>query len=163
MIIVRKNTLSFNNTSYKCSVGKNGISNKKNEGDGCTPFGQYSLGNVYYRDDKVTLPKIDLHKIVIKKKFGWCDDLNSDDYNKCISFPFNYSAENLYRTDNIYDIICLINYNTNPIIKGKGSAIFLHVAHDDYSATEGCIALKKDDLIKLLSQINITTKINIIS
>ena len=163
MIVVRKNILTLNDISYSCSIGKNGLSNDKIEGDGCTPLGKYSLGSIYYRNDKVALPNIDLKQIPIVKSYGWCDDIKSDDYNSLINFPFKYSAEKLFRADDIYDIICVINYNLDPVIKGKGSAIFLHIAHDNYSGTEGCIALKKNDLIQLLTKINSNTKINIIN
>ena len=87
--------------------------------------------------------------------------LNSD-LNKFIKFPFSSSAENLFREDEIYNIVCIISYNTNPIIKNKGSAIFLHIANTDYSATAGCLALKQDDLIELLQNIDTNTKINIL-
>ena len=163
MIIVRKNILSFNGIMFKCSIGKNGVSNQKVEGDGCTPAGKYSFENVYYREDRVCLPKIELPKIPLNKDLGWCDDINSEDYNRPINFPYEYNAELLHRVDNIYDIICVINYNFEPIIKGRGSAIFMHVARDGYAETEGCIALKLEDLIWLLSQINKKTNINILA
>lgn len=162
MIIVRKNVLTFNDTSYACAIGKNGTTNAKREGDGCTPLGKYSLGKVYFRADKVILPHLKLPKIIIDKKIGWCDDIRSDDYNKVISFPFEYSAERFYKNDDIYDIVCVIEYNSNPIIKGMGSAIFMHIARDDYSGTQGCIALRKEHLITILSQANLQTQINII-
>ncbi len=161
MIIVRKNVLSFNETSFACAIGKNGMSSVKKEGDGCTPVGKYSLSRIYFRKDKVVLPSLKLPTTVIGKNSGWCDDVDSCEYNKAITFPFDYSAERFYRNDDIYDIICVIDYNSNPIIKGKGSAIFLHIAKDDYSGTEGCIALCKEDLITVLSQANLQTVINI--
>ena len=163
MIIVRKNVLTFNDTSYTCAIGKNGVSSHKKEGDGCTPLGEYSLGNIYFREDRVVLPDVELSKVIIDQNTGWCDDINSNDYNRPITLPFKYSAERLYREDNVYDIICVINYNLESVIKGKGSAIFMHIATDSYSGTEGCIALKQDDLIQILSQINLKTKINIIA
>ena len=163
MIIVRKNVLSFNDTTYTCAIGKNGITSSKKEGDGCTPLGKYSLGTIYFRKDKVILPKLNLPKMVIDKNTGWCDDINSYEYNKAITFPFEHSAERFFRNDDIYDIICIIKYNSNPVIKGKGSAIFIHVARDDYSGTEGCIALCKEDLITILTQVSLQTKINIIN
>ena len=98
---------------------------------------------------------------IIDKNTGWCDDINSYEYNKAITFPFEHSAERFFRNDDIYDIICIIKYNSNPVIKGKGSAIFIHVARDDYSGTEGCIALRKEDLITVLSQVSLQTTINI--
>ena len=163
MIIVKKNILSFDNMSFKCAVGKNGITNNKVEGDGCTPSGIYLINQIYYRQDKVVLPNINIPSIGISKNFGWCDDVDSDSYNKIITFPFKQSAELLYRNDNIYDILCVIDYNQNPIIKNKGSAIFLHIASPDYAVTEGCIALKSADLLELLSKMTTKTNIKIIN
>ena len=161
MIIVRKNTLKYNNMSFQCAVGRNGISGNKIEGDGCTPSGNYSIEKIYHRKDKFNLPNLDISTITIEKNFGWCDDVNSDEYNKLIKFPFKHKAEVLFRDDNIYDILCVINYNRNPIIKNKGSAIFLHISRNDNANTEGCLALKKNDLILLLTKITSETKINI--
>lgn len=162
MIIVRNKVLKYKNFLYKCAIGKNGITNNKIEGDKCTPSGIYSIDQIYYRKDKLTLPTIDFQTTPINKNFGWCDDTTSSHYNKFIEFPFSDRAEILFREDEIYNIICVISYNTNPIIKNKGSAIFLHVANTDYSGTAGCLALKQSDLIELLQNINIDTKIHIL-
>ena len=161
MIIVRNKVLKYKNFLYKCAIGKNGITNNKIEGDKCTPSGIYSIDQIYYRKDKLSLPTIDFQTTPINKNFGWCDDTTSSHYNKFIEFPFSDRAEILFREDEIYNIICVISYNTNPIIKNKGSAIFLHVANTDYSGTAGCLALKQSDLIELLQNINIDTKIHI--
>ena len=92
---------------------------------------------------------------------GWCDDPSSKDYNKLVRYPFKYSAEKLYRKDNIYDIVLVLNYNLNPTIKNKGSAIFIHVARRNYKFTKGCIAVSKKDLKKIVKQINKQTIIKI--
>jgi L,D-peptidoglycan transpeptidase YkuD (ErfK/YbiS/YcfS/YnhG family) len=92
---------------------------------------------------------------------GWCDDPTSNSYNKEIKLPTKFGYEKLYRKDHIYDLIAVISYNVNPIIKGKGSAIFLHIAKKKFSPTQGCIALKKKDLLLLLSKISKNTKIRI--
>ena len=89
---------------------------------------------------------------------GWCDNPKSKKYNQEISFPFKFSAEKLYRKENIYDIILVINYNIGPIIKGKGSAIFLHIAKKNYKPTKGCVAISKKDMYLLLSLVNKRTK-----
>ena len=162
MIIVTNKVLKYKNFLYKCAIGKNGITNSKIEGDKCTPTGIYSIEKIYYREDRLSMPKLDFQTIPINKNSGWCDDIRSTYYNKFIKFPFSYSAEFLYREDNIYNIICIISYNTNPIIKNKGSAIFLHVANSNYSGTAGCLALKQDDLIELLQNIDLDTRINIV-
>jgi L,D-peptidoglycan transpeptidase YkuD (ErfK/YbiS/YcfS/YnhG family) len=162
MIIVTNKVLKYKSFYYKCAIGKNGITNNKIEGDKCTPSGIYSIEKIYYREDRLYMPELDFQIIPINKNFGWCDDIHSIYYNKFIKFPFSYSAEFLYREDDIYNIICVINYNTNPIIKNKGSAIFLHVANSDYAETAGCLALKQNDLIELLQNIDIDTKINVL-
>ena len=92
---------------------------------------------------------------------GWCDDPRSKNYNKLIKFPFKLNAEKLYRSDNIYDIILILNFNTDPVKKNKGSAIFIHIAKKDYKSTAGCIAVSKRNLIKIVKIINKKTNIYI--
>ena len=94
---------------------------------------------------------------------GWCNDPNSKNYNKLIKLPSTYSFEKLYKKENIYDIILVLNYNMRPIVKNKGSAIFIHVAKKNYKKTEGCVSLKKNDLLKILKQINKNTLIKIVN
>jgi L,D-peptidoglycan transpeptidase YkuD (ErfK/YbiS/YcfS/YnhG family) len=162
MIIVKKNGyLKYKNFKFRCSIGKAGIKTKIKEGDNITPEGTYKILSIYYRKDRVKKFKSSIKKIIIKKKMGWCDDIKSKSYNKQIRLPSKLSHEILYRKDNIYDILCVINYNTNPILKNKGSAIFLHIAKKNYQKTKGCVALKKNHLIKLLSSIKKNTKIKI--
>ena len=163
MIIVNKNgTLIHNKKRYKCALGKNGIAKRKKEGDKKTPSGLFSLGKVYYRKDKIRNLKTKLKKIVIKKKMAWCDDPNNKFYNK-LTFTNDKSKEKLYRKDNLYNIIVVINYNIKPIIKNKGSAIFIHLARKNYSGTMGCIGLKKKDLLDILKTVKKQTKIKIIA
>ena len=128
----------------KCAVGKRGISKKKREGDLITPKGIFKITQVYYRKDRVTQLITKIKKIEIKKDMGWCDDPKSQKYNKSVKFPFKYKSEKLFRSDNIYDIILVLDFNMNPTIKNKGSAIFIHVAKNDLRPTKGCIAIKKE-------------------
>ena len=154
MIIINKSgVLKLKNLPFKCALGKSGIGKKRKEGDNITPKGSYKLLGLFYRSDRVTNFKTILKKRKINKKMGWCDDVNNKNYNKLIKLPCNFSHEKLYRRDNVYDLVVPINYNTNKIARGKGSAIFLHVTKKNYSPTKGCIALKKKDLILLLKKI----------
>ena len=163
MIIVKKTgQLFFLGKKYKCALGYAGIKKNKKEGDGATPSGIYSLIKIYYRKDKIKKIQSTLKKIVITKKMIWCDDSNSRFYNTQSNLPKEFSYEKLYRKDNIYDILVVINYNINPVKKNKGSAIFLHVAKRNYKPTKGCIALKKSDLLFILKNITRKTKIKII-
>tara|TARA_B100000902_G_C27252095_1_gene885842 strand:+ start:371 stop:865 length:495 start_codon:yes stop_codon:yes gene_type:complete len=158
-IRVKKNYLIFKDNKFQCSVGRSGFSKNKKEGDGFTPVGTFYIDNIYYRADKIKNLNTKINTNIIHESDGWCDDPRQKNYNQLIQFPFNFSAEKLYRDDSLYDVVCVLNYNNNPIIPGLGSAIFMHIAKDDYGPTEGCVALKKDDLLHILKLINNKTKI----
>ena len=160
-IIIKKHFLLYKGYKLKCSIGKSGVTQSKKEGDLTTPKGLFELGLLYYRKDKIKLLKCKIKKRAIKKGMGWCNDSKSKKYNQEISFPFKYGAEKLYRKDKIYDIFINIKYNQLPIVKGKGSAIFLHLSNKKYKPTSGCVAIQKRDFLKILPLINNKTKISI--
>ena len=162
MIIIKKIAyIQYKNLKFRCALGKAGIKKKKKEGDNVTPKGIFKITSMYYRHDRIKNIITAIKKIKIKKNMGWCDDPNSIHYNKQIKLPSKFSHEKLYRKDNLYDLFLVLNYNTNPVIKNKGSAIFLHITKDSYKNTKGCIALKREDLIQLVSKIKKNTKIKI--
>ena len=160
-ILINKKYLTYDNYKAKCAIGKRGIGNKTKEGDLITPKGVYKVKYILYRKDRVKKIKTKLKKIVIRKNMGWCNDAQSRQYNKLIKLPSNYSHEKLYKNENIYDIILVLNYNMSPVIKNKGSAIFIHVAKKNYKKTEGCVALKKNHLIKVLKNLRKNATIRI--
>ena len=160
-IIIKKNFLLYKDYKLKCSIGKSGLTTNKKEGDLATPKGCFRLGLLYYRKDRIKLLNCKLKKRIIKKNMGWCDDIKSKKYNKEITFPFKYRAEKIFRGDNIYDAFINIKYNYSPTVKGKGSAIFLHLCNKKYKPTKGCIAIQKKDFLKLVKKINKNTKIKI--
>ena len=163
MIIVKNpGYLIYKNFKFRCSLGINGIKNKKKEGDGITPKGIFKLKKIYYRNDKVKNIVTKVKKIKITKNMGWCDDPKSKFYNKLIRLPSKFGHEKLYRKDDIYNLIIILDYNMNPVIKNKGSAIFIHLAKKNYKATQGCVGLKQNDLIKLIKMIKKNQKIKII-
>ena len=155
-----KDTLKLDDYILKCSIGKNGIKSKKKEGDKCTPKGVFSLGKLYYRADKVKKPTTKISTKIIKKNMGWCDDVTSKFYNKEMKINKNIKHEKLYRNDNVYDYLIIINYNTKKIKPGKGSAIFLHLTKN-YKKTLGCVAVKKKDFLIILKLITKNTRIKI--
>ena len=157
-----KNKKLFNeHYKVKCAVGKRGIGNKKKEGDLITPKGRFKIKSILYRKDRISNLKSKIPKLTINKNMGWCNDPQSKQYNKLVRFPFKASAEKLYRVDNIYDIILVLDFNSNPVSKNKGSAIFIHVAKNNYKNTEGCIAISKKDIRKIIKNIDKKTTINI--
>ena len=159
-IFINKKYLTYNKLKAKCAIGKKGIGYKKKEGDLITPIGQFKIKYVLYRKDKVKI-STKLKKKVIKKNMGWCDDPRSNQYNKLVRLPFAYSHEKLFRKENVYDIILILNYNMNPVKKNKGSAIFIHVTKNNFKKTKGCVAIKKSNLIKLIKEIRQNTKVKI--
>ena len=150
VIIVKQNELILNNKVYKCSFGKNGFTNEKVEGDNKTPIGKFKLNRIFYRADKITIPETKIPTANITQNMGWCDDVNSNNYNELIELPCEFSHEKMYRDDDVYDVVIELDYNIQTPIKGKGSAIFFHIARGDYSGTEGCIAINLDDMLEIL-------------
>ena len=162
IIIKNKGTLSIDDFKFKCSVGKKGFTEKKIEGDLATPKGKYSLGNIYYRADRVKKPLSKLKSISIKKNMGWCDDVRSKDkYNKLINIKTMLKCEKLFRHDYKYDFFIPIKYNWKNIKLGKGSAIFLHLTKS-FKPTAGCIGISEKDFLIILKLINRKTKIQIL-
>ena len=156
---IKSNYLLYNGMKYRCSIGNSGFSDKKKEGDGCTPVGIFRVTDILYREDKLKNLVTNYDLQTISASDGWCDDPNSKYYNTLIKFPFAESAESLFRQDDRYDIVCVTNHNQNPIVPGAGSAIFIHVASKDYSTTAGCVALSLDDLTEILSTLTKSTEI----
>jgi L,D-peptidoglycan transpeptidase YkuD (ErfK/YbiS/YcfS/YnhG family) len=162
MIIVRKSgDLIYKNLKYRCAIGKAGIKKKQKEGDNITPKGIFKITRVYYRSDRIKNISTSIKKIKINKNMGWCNDSKSPFYNREIKLPSKFSFEKLYRNDNLYDLLAVLNYNTNPVEKNKGSAIFIHIAKKRFKPTAGCIALQKKDLMNLMSVIKKNSKIKI--
>jgi len=161
IIIIEKDTLLYDEFKFKCSIGKNGKTTKKIEGDNKTPKGLYTLGPLYYRKDRLPKLSTKLKKIEIKKNFGWCDDVKSKFYNKPIKINSKVRHEKLYRNDKKYDLLIPIENNSKKPKKNKGSAIFLHLTNN-YKKTQGCVAIKEKDMLILLKLINKKTKIKII-
>ena len=162
ILLKNKNTLFFNDFEFKCCVGLHGLTKNKIEGDKKTPIGNFRLGNLYFRSDKIKKLKTRLKCIPIRKNMGWCDDVKSKKfYNKLIITEKKVRHEKLYRKDFKYNLLIPLSYNSNPTILGKGSAIFFHLTKS-YKATEGCIALKEKDFLIMIKLISKNTKIKII-
>jgi L,D-peptidoglycan transpeptidase YkuD (ErfK/YbiS/YcfS/YnhG family) len=140
--------------AHRCALGRGGVKSakEKREGDGATPLGVWPLRRVFFRPDRTFAPATALPVDPLIREMGWCDDPASGDYNRLIALPFTASHEALWRQDELYDLIIVLGYNDAPPQPGLGSAIFLHVAHADFSPTEGCIATSLDALAALLAE-----------
>jgi len=156
--VKNKNTIIIDDFTLKCCIGKNGLNSNKREGDLSTPKGFFKLKKLYFRKDRVGVPKCKIEKKIITKNMGWCDDSNNKKYNSEIII-FKKNKEKFYRDDFKYDYLITINHN-NKQVPFKGSAIFIHLT-ENYKPTAGCIALKKSDFEILLKLIDQNTKLKI--
>lgn len=139
--------------AMRCAIGRGGLIADKREGDGGTPIGRWPLREVFYRPDRLPAPQTRLPIRALDPSDGWCDAPQDPSYNRRVRLPFAASHENLWRDDSVYDVIVVIGYNDDPVVAGKGSAIFLHLSRSDYEATAGCVAVALDDMMKLLAVI----------
>jgi L,D-peptidoglycan transpeptidase YkuD (ErfK/YbiS/YcfS/YnhG family) len=157
----RERRLHWSRGSAVAAVGRAGVKLDKHEGDGATPSGTYSLVSVYYRGDRMVAPTSKLPVTRLTPKDGWVDDPRDTNYNRLVSLPYPASAEEMWREDNLYDLLVVIGYNMAPVIPGAGSAIFLHIARSDFAPTAGCIAVKKNVLLGLVPLLGPGSKITI--
>ena len=137
-----------------CALGRAGSRARKREGDGATPLGRWRVGAVFYRRDRVRRPRTPLPVRPLRRDDGWCDAVGDPNYNRAVRHPYPASAEKLWRSDNLYDLILTLEHNVRPRVQGLGSAIFLHVAGAGYPATAGCIAVTRLNLLRLLERMH---------
>ena len=136
----------------RVALGRTGVAALKHEGDGATPLGRFPVREVLYRADRVSRPRTRLSLRAIRAGDGWCEDPADRDYNRLVRVSSRPGVDSLTRTDHLYDVVLVPGYNDRPRVRGKGSAIFLHLARPGYLPTEGCIALSRHDLLLLLAQ-----------
>ncbi|MEM1103521.1 MAG: L,D-transpeptidase family protein [Pseudomonadota bacterium] len=150
LTVTEDGRLVFPGGSVRCALGPAGVSLSKREGDGATPAGRFALRRALYRPDRGPAPQTRLPVEPIAENDGWCDAPGDPAYNRPVTLPYPASAEHLWRADNVYDIIIVLGHNDDPPEPGCGSAIFFHLAHDDYRPTEGCVAVSRKDMEAIL-------------
>jgi L,D-peptidoglycan transpeptidase YkuD (ErfK/YbiS/YcfS/YnhG family) len=153
--------LRFGGRTYPCALGAAGVTTAKQEGDHATPVGAFPLRKLYYRADRLARPvtSLDIHEI--HRSDGWCDDPDNPCYNRQISKPFDGRHEDLWRRDGLYDLVIVIGHNDDPPVSGQGSCIFMHVMRPDFGPTEGCVALRLNDLLEIIPQLGRETVLRI--
>jgi L,D-peptidoglycan transpeptidase YkuD (ErfK/YbiS/YcfS/YnhG family) len=145
--------LDWGKSPRRCAIGPGGIAVKGGEGDGITPRGAWPIREVFYRADRVKALQTQLPLWHIAPDDGWCDAPTDPCYNRLVKLPYPAGAERMWREDSLYDIVAVIGFNDDPVLEGRGSAIFLHIANPEYASTAGCVALAHDDLIAALEQL----------
>lgn len=143
--------LCLGTLNLACATGRGGRRPKQREGDGVTPVGLWRIMEVLYRADRLQRPRTALPVKPITPRDGWCDAPADRNYNRPVPLPYPASHERLWRGDHLYDLVIVLGYNDKPRSLGRGSAIFMHLARRSYAPTEGCIALARGDMLKLLA------------
>jgi L,D-peptidoglycan transpeptidase YkuD (ErfK/YbiS/YcfS/YnhG family) len=123
----------------------------KREGDGASPAGAFPLLSAFYRPDRLAPPRTGLSLTPLQPGHWWVDDPGDTNYNRLVTLPYQAHGEAMWRQDELYDILVVIGYNADPVVPGAGSAIFLHVAGPDLSPTEGCIAVAREVLVRVMA------------
>ncbi len=151
----RRGVLRLGEITVPCALGRSGIIVRKREGDGGTPAGRFALLHVYYRPDRGLPPATLLPAEPLSPTSGWCDDPGHRRYNRPVQLPFPASHEKMWRDDRLYDIVVVLDCNLDPAVKGKGSAIFFHIAREGYSPTEGCVAVSPEHMRLILQNVSL--------
>jgi L,D-peptidoglycan transpeptidase YkuD (ErfK/YbiS/YcfS/YnhG family) len=150
------------NLNLSCALGRGGRRVRKLEGDGATPVGCWPALAVLYRADRVRRPPTALPARRMRPNDGWCDAPADRNYNRPVRHPYAASAEALWRADRLYDLVIVLGYNAHPRVRGRGSAIFVHVARPGYAPTEGCIALQEGHLLLLLRHLRAGARVRVL-
>jgi L,D-peptidoglycan transpeptidase YkuD (ErfK/YbiS/YcfS/YnhG family) len=158
----RRGTVTLGSLSVPCTLGRSGRTANKREGDGATPIGRFALRRAFYRPDRIPRPSSGLPLSPLRPRDGWCDAPSDRNYNRFVSHPYPASAEHLWRDDHLYDLVVVLGHNDHPRLRGRGSAIFMHVAGPGFAPTEGCIALRRRDLQRLLARISRATAVRVL-
>jgi L,D-peptidoglycan transpeptidase YkuD (ErfK/YbiS/YcfS/YnhG family) len=154
-----KGVLLLGQSAYPCVIGRAGLRMRKIEGDGTSPIGYWAVHAIIYRQDRQKKPTCDHDSMPTRHMDGWCDDPLSMLYNTPVAIPTNVSFERLWRDDHLYDVVIITNHNDNPVRKWAGSAIFIHLAAPDSTPTEGCVALGRRDMNRILPRLTADTRL----
>ncbi len=156
-----RGTVVMGNLRFPCALGRGGVTHRKREGDGCTLAGTFGLIRAHYRRDKHPRPRTPLALKAIRPNDGWCDAPEDPRYNQPVTLPHRASCERMWRDDDVYDVVIDLAINRRPVIRGRGSALFLHIARPGYTPTQGCIAIAAKHMARLLARTGPRTKIEI--
>ncbi|MDP9137396.1 MAG: L,D-transpeptidase family protein [Pseudomonadota bacterium] len=154
-------SLEVSGRAIACALGRTGLTGDKREGDGATPLGSFPLRRVLYRSDRCAPLTTSLPIAPIAPDAGWCDSPSDPAYNRYVWLPYGASAERLWRDDHLYDVVVVLGHNDDPVMPGRGSAIFFHLAAPDFAPTAGCIAIAADAMREVLGRCGPTTVLTV--
>lgn len=154
-LFVKDRWLEWPGGRVRCALGPAGVvaAATKSEGDGATPAGAWPIRRVLYRPDRVAAPETELPVAALAEDDGWCEVPEDPNYNRPVKLPYPATSESMWREDHLYDICVVLGHNDDPVVPGLGSAIFFHLAHDDYRPTQGCVAIHLPDMQHILKML----------
>jgi L,D-peptidoglycan transpeptidase YkuD (ErfK/YbiS/YcfS/YnhG family) len=155
----RRGWLVAGEQTVPVALGRGGIKANKREGDGGTPKGIFRPRQLWWRADRHPRPRTLLPVRAIRADDAWCEDPGSRHYNQPIRLDPGRDGDRLTRDDALYDFIVEIDHNTSPRITGRGSAVFLHLARQNFAPTAGCVAMTKSAMLHLLARLGPETRI----
>ncbi len=155
----RRGWLTAGGQTIPVALGRGRIIANKREGDGGTPKGTFRPRRLWWRADRNPRPHTFLPIRAIRPEDAWCEDPHSRHYNRPVRLDRDHRGDRLRRDDHLYDFIVEIDHNTSPRIAGRGSAVFLHLARENFSPTAGCVSMTKSAMLRLLRRLGPRTKI----
>jgi L,D-peptidoglycan transpeptidase YkuD (ErfK/YbiS/YcfS/YnhG family) len=151
--------LMLDGRAIPVALGRGGLKANKREGDGGTPIGAFRPLRLWWRKDRHARPQTSLPVRAIRPSDGWCEDREDRHYNRPVQLADDSNADRLMRADHLYDFIIEIDHNARPRVRGRGSAVFLHLARPGFAPTAGCIAMTRGSMLRLLARLNLRTRI----
>ena len=144
-----------------CALGPAGIVRAKREGDGGTPAGRFALLWGYFRPDRKRPAAGGVPLRPMRRDCGWCEDPTSPRYNRPVRLPAKDCTDRMWREDHLYDLTFVLDHNFTRRAKGRGSAIFFHLARPGLTPTAGCVAISAADMRKLAPRLSARAEIRI--
>lgn len=169
-ILVRRSALGPNRAVVQAgplrlpaAVGRSGIGILKREGDGRTPAATMALLSVWRRPGRFCGLRTTLPVRLSHPRDGWCDDPRHPSYNRPVRLPFAAGAETMRRGDRLYDFVVVLDWNLRSRRRERGSAIFLHIARENYEPTAGCVAVRPADMMRLAPFLRRNSRLRVIA
>lgn len=155
--------LQVGNLVFPCALGRGGISANKREGDGATPLGAMRILDGYFRNDQFAGGRrTKLAMKPISADLGWCEVPEDRNYNRPVKIPYGASHERMKREDRLYDACLVLDWNISPRLRGRGSAIFFHLARPGFTPTQGCVAVTARVMARLLPLLSNRTILKVV-
>src|SRR3981189_3277257 len=155
----RRGWLTVGGEAIPVALGRGGSRANKREGDGGTPKGTFRPRQLWWRADRHPRPRTFLPVRAIGPEDVWCEDPSRRHYNHLVRRDTDRGGDRLKRDDHLYDFVVEIDHNSSPRIAHRGSAVFLHLARENFSPPAGSVSMTKSAMLRLLQRLGPETRI----